>query len=172
MHTPETIIAIYALNYIGAIANMVYMTLAENEIVETVRNTNSKLLLTLDVALDRINNLRNMLNIPIIVLGVSNSMPAFMKAAYRMKAKPKKHTFLTWKAFCEKSKSEDAAMSDDETAPSVIVYTSGTTGDPKGVVLSGCRLNAVANQLKRSYGDKKTAGICLNGFTTIYCVWN
>lgn len=37
LNTPETIYCIYALNYIGAVANMVYMTLSEEEIVETVK---------------------------------------------------------------------------------------------------------------------------------------
>ena len=49
MHTPETLASIYALNLIGAVANMVYMTLSENEIVENLNNTDSKLLLVLDV---------------------------------------------------------------------------------------------------------------------------
>ena len=43
MHTPETIYALYALNYIGAVANMVYMTLSPKEILQTINNTGSKL---------------------------------------------------------------------------------------------------------------------------------
>ena len=41
MHTPETIYAVYALNYIGAVANMVYLTLAEKEIADLLEKTNS-----------------------------------------------------------------------------------------------------------------------------------
>ena len=56
LNTPETIYCIYALNYIGAVANMVYMTLSEEEIVETVRNTDSKMFIFLDVAAEKVRN--------------------------------------------------------------------------------------------------------------------
>lgn len=53
MHTPEAIITMYALNYIGAIANMVYMTLSEKEVVEIIHNTNSKVFFALDIVIDK-----------------------------------------------------------------------------------------------------------------------
>ena len=42
MHTPETIYIIYGLNKIGAVANMVYLTLSANEIIENIKSTDSK----------------------------------------------------------------------------------------------------------------------------------
>ena len=154
MQTPETIIAIYALNRIGAVANLVYMTLSEKEIVETLHNTNSKALLVLDAALGMINKIKDELNVPVIVLGVADSMPLYLKMGYHLKVKAVKHVFLTWKILLEKTTNEHFASTDMD-APALIVYTSGTTGNPKGVLLSGNRLNAIAQQLKTSYGDKK-----------------
>ena len=58
MHTPEAICAMYALNYIGAVANMVYMTLSEKEILHTIENTQSKLFLVLDAALEKAESLK------------------------------------------------------------------------------------------------------------------
>ena len=146
MHTPETIFCIYALNYIGAVANMVYMTLAENEIVETVENTESKLFLVLDAALDRVLAIKDKICAPVIVLGVADSMPPHMKLGYRLKAKPKKHEFLTWTSFTER-RSSVPPMATDSTAPAVIVYTSGTTGDSKGVLLNSISFNVIAAQV-------------------------
>ena len=49
MHTPETIYMIYALNKIGAVANMVYLTLSASEIIEIIKNTDSKVFIYLAI---------------------------------------------------------------------------------------------------------------------------
>lgn len=149
MHTPETIYAIYGLNYIGAAANMVYMTLAEQEILHTIENTESKLFMVLDAALEKVEAIKSKLRLPVVVLGVADSMPPHIKLGYRLKVKPKKHTFMTWRGFLKQDVHE-SPMSTNRTAPAVIVYTSGTTGEPKGVLLSNDGLNAVVSQLKRT----------------------
>ena len=145
MHTPETIYAIYGLNYLGAVANMVYMTLSEGEIIRTIENTRSKMFLVLDAVLDRIAKIQDSLLCPVVVLAVLDSMPPLFKLGLRLKAKPQKHSFLTWKAFLANA-GESAPMATDHQAPAVIVYTSGTTGEPKGVVLSNDNLNSVVLQ--------------------------
>ena len=145
MHTPETIFAMYGLNYIGAVANMVYLTLSTEEIVHTVATTEPKLLLVLNSALEKVEAIKGSIPCPIVVLSIPDSLPAHMKLGYYLKAKPKKHSFLTWKHFLAKA-TKLAPMSTDHAAPAVIVYTSGTTGEPKGVVLSSDNINALAFQ--------------------------
>ena len=75
MHTPETIYIIYGLNRIGAVANMVYLTLSENEIVENIKSTNSKAFIYLDLIEEKIQRIKEQIsNIEVISLNVSDSM--------------------------------------------------------------------------------------------------
>ena len=160
MHTPETVYAIYALNYIGAVANLVYMTLSENEILHTVENTDSKMFLFLDAAADRVAHIRSEIKVPVVMLSVADSMPKITGMFYRLKSRNFVENTISFREFLEKGK--DSGLPPASTAHekmAVIVYTSGTTGEPKGVMLNSDGLNSIVSQLiqtDRCYqrGDK------------------
>ena len=79
--TPETIYCIYALNYIGAVANMGYLSLSEDEIVQMVEKTKSKAVIVLDVAAEKVMHVQKRLTSELtIILPVESSMPWLMKA--------------------------------------------------------------------------------------------
>ena len=127
LHTPETIVCIYALNYIGAIANMVYLTLSEKEILQTLETTKSRMLFVLDLAVDLVSKIKDSIFVPVVVLGIADSFPLHMKWGYRLKSKPSKHGFMTIHEFFSNG-IEPAPMDSDHAARAIIVYTSGTTG--------------------------------------------
>lgn len=146
MHTPETIYLIYALNYMGVVANMVYMTLAENEIVRTIQHTESKLFFVLEPALERVVAVQDKINIPIIVLPIAESMPFYLKVLVSIRNQ-KKTGFKRFKEFFLCGQNEETPIyANDPDAVAAIVYTSGTTGEPKGVMLTNNGLNALVYQ--------------------------
>lgn len=148
MQTPETIYLIYGLNYIGAVANLIYATSTAEDIISKVELTSSKALFVLDAVIEQIDKANDNLKIPVVVLKVSDSMPSVMKLLYKIK-NPSKPSYITYKEFLKNAKT--VIESQDCEAPAIIVYTSGTTGKPKGVVLSNNALNA--HSFQEMYGE-------------------
>ena len=56
-NTPEAVIMLYAVSKIGAIANMIHPLSSETEIRDTLKETNSVLLLSINIAYSKINNM-------------------------------------------------------------------------------------------------------------------
>ena len=56
-NTPEAVIAFYALNKIGAVSNMVHPLSAQNEIKNFVNEVESKVIVTIDIACNKILNI-------------------------------------------------------------------------------------------------------------------
>lgn len=153
-NTPEAIIAFYAINKIGAVANMIHPLSAENEIKYFLNISKSKYVIAIDIAFNKINHIANDTNLKkCIVVSAKNSMPMYLKIGYQLtkgrKIKLEKGELsLSWNDFIklgeDYNKKIKSDFKGDDTA--AILYSGGTTGYPKGIELTNLNFNALAIQ--------------------------
>ena len=155
-NTPEGVTCLYALNKIGAVANMIDLTTNNQNILERINRTESQYLIMVDFLADKINEIKNDSSLKTIVsVSPTNSLPKIVNLLIKIKSKQllrKSNDFLTWKSFVALGKRKGnivKALYEDNT-PALIVYTGGTTGVPKGAVLSNAGINATIYQLKHT----------------------
>ena len=161
-NTPEAIIAFYAINKIGAISNLIHPLSGENEIKHFINKTNSKYIVSIDVACDKIENILENTKIKnIIVVSAADSMPRYLSVAYKTMNIYKqamgilnkfigknKDKMIKWGDFIKLGKNYTKEIDDDFKGKDIatILYSGGTSGEPKGVELTNLNLNALAMQ--------------------------
>lgn len=147
--TPETIASLYALNKLGAAVNTIDPRMDTRSISRMIRSSGSKLLLAVDVAFSKVYDVMEEIAVDkIIVVSPASSLGFVKKFLYRksihMMKIPYGDKVVSWKDFLRDGESvsaEEAPYVGD--APVAITYTGGTTGFPKGVVLTNDSMNAV-----------------------------
>ncbi len=152
-NTPEAVIAFYALNKIGAIANMIHPLSAENEIKYFLNLTDSRFIIAVDLAYNKICNIYKDTKLKkCILVSVKDSMPAFLGIMYRLtKGRRTKvvnnDNFINWKQFKKLGVNYKGSFGVfDGSRTAAILYSGGTTGEPKGIELTNLNFNALAMQ--------------------------
>ena len=153
-NTPEAITSFYALNKIGAIANMIHPLSAEDEIKHFVNTSKSKYIITIDIAFNKINHIFDETKLKnVIVVSVKDSMPLHMKFLYQItkgrKVKLEENDkIIYWKKFIRLGRNYDKKIKSGFKGSNVaaILYSGGTTGYPKGIELTNLNFNALAMQ--------------------------
>ena len=152
--TPETVFAFYGLNRIGAVANMVDPRTSVDGIREYLSEVNAKYVLTIDVAYPKIEKAVIGSAVQRIIItspadSLSRPKKTLYKVANRIKgAVPKQSNIcLRWNDFIQNGENSSAKyIPYQKNTCCVIVHTGGTTGTPKGVMLSNDNVNALVLQ--------------------------
>lgn len=161
-NTPEALISFYAVNKIGAIANMVHPLSGEKEIKEYLISTHSVMLIMIDICYDKVKNIIKETDVyKTIVTSAKDSMNFLLSFGYQITQgykvkKPKRsEDYVYWKDFIKKgiSYANDYKIDSKKDTPAVILHSGGTTGNPKGIVLSNGNFNALAQQAKIVFHD-------------------
>ena len=151
-NTPEAIYTFYAINEIGAVANMVHPLSSEKEIEDYLNQAESRIILCIDISYRKVEAIvKNTKVEQIIVVSATRSMDFLVRAIYKITKGRKNHInksqhVITWDKFLSKASkfigNPHARVNSDDTA--VIMYSGGTTGKPKGIMLSNLNFNAQA----------------------------
>lgn len=154
-NTPSAVIMFYAVNMVGAIASMVHPLSAENEIENYLNQSESTILFVLDLCYSKVRNIIDTTKVrKVIVTSVSDDLKNIKKLVYKYNSRGKvpaielNDDIMTWREFLNYGYDYQGEVISLQKAtdPAVILYSGGTSGAPKGILLSNLNFNALAYQ--------------------------
>lgn len=152
--TPEIIYAFYAADLIGATLNLVDPRYSVEGIHDYIAEVDSHLLICLNVTYDRCVQAAKRTHVErILVVSPADSLSLPMAMGYKLKNPDKNHyssNVIHWKDFIAGGQGQSTAADpvDPMDHACVVVHTGGTTGSPKGVMLTDRNFNTIAKQFK------------------------
>lgn len=153
---PQAIYMFYAVNRVGAIANMVHPLSSEKELEFYINESKSVTVVTLDQFYGKFEAIRqNTCAVNIVIASIRDALSKPVKAGYmltegrKIEKIPADAPVIRWKEFMRLGRAcfwqhQVAKKGDD---PAVILYSGGTTGTTKGILLTNLNFNALAQQI-------------------------
>lgn len=161
-NVPEAIYAFYAANRLGMTVNLIHPLSSKKNIISSIKNCNSKIVFCIDFDYEKI---KDICDSKVVVLSNKDSMPLFTKLIYSNTLKDlefykekRKDNFITWDEFNSLGKNvlevEDYPFIPNRAQ--VILSTGGTTGAPKGALLTNENFNSMPSQygVKANFSEK------------------
>lgn len=155
-NVPQAIYCLYALNHIGAIASMIHPLSAESEIEFYLRTAGSKCAITLDQFYPKFEEVMKKYPLEkLIIASAGSELGTVKKVAFSLMnlgktpKLPKNDTVMKWNEFFalgKKFKGDEPKVEKCDKDVAVILFSGGTTGTTKGIMLSNLNFNALALQ--------------------------
>lgn len=156
-NVPQAIYCLYGLNRIGAIPSMIHPLSAIDEIVFYLNEASCDMAITLDQFYEKFLEVTAKRPVKkLIIASVSDELPFIKAVAFKLLSErkfPKLHNdgcSISWKSFlklAEKPITENYVLADkDIDTESVVLFSGGTTGTTKGIMLSDRNFNSLALQ--------------------------
>ncbi len=164
-NTPEAVISIYALNRIGAVANILHPLSAQEEIMNHINRVGSKVVLCVNICTEKLSNIIDKTPVKkVVVASPGESMPSVMKVLYALKSirnfkyDKTDDRYMTWNEFASKSRkvAEYRPEGEENKKVAIILHSGGTTGTPKDIMLSNSNFNAFGIQSVLTLRDVKS----------------
>ncbi|MDD4074773.1 MAG: AMP-binding protein [Eubacteriales bacterium] len=182
---PQAIFMFYAVNLVGGIANMIHPLSSEKEIEFYLNESESVTVVTLDQFYGKIESVRqNTSIVNVVIASIRDELSEPIRSGYmltegrKIEKIPKDAPVIKWEDFMRLSRCCFWNYKVERSAndPSVILYSGGTTGTTKGILLSNLNFNALAEQIVAMNpmfrpGDKMLAAMPLfHGFGLGVCI--
>ncbi len=182
---PQAIQMFYAVNLIGGICNMIHPLSAEKEIEFYLNESESVTAITLDQFYNKFESIRhNTKVVNIVIASIKDELSKPVKAGYmltegrKIKKIPEDAPVIRWKEFLHMGRHcfYNYKVKRTGADPAVILYSGGTTGTTKGILLSNRNFNALGQQVIAAnpmfrVGDKMLAAMPLfHGFGLGVCI--
>ena len=182
---PQIVYILYAVNMVGAIACMVHPLSSEKEMEFYINETKSVLVVTLDQFYDKIEAIRhNTSIINIVVASIKDELGLVVKAGYylteghKLAKIPSDAPVISWDEFVKigHACSFDFKVHKGYDDPAVVLFSGGTTGTSKGILLTNGAFNSVGKMIVATNpmfrpGDKMLAAMPLfHGFGLGVCI--
>ena len=182
---PQATYMFYAVNLVGGICNMIHPLSAEKEIEFYLNESKSVTVITLDQFYNKFEAVRQNTGVVNIILArVKDALSKPVKAGYmltegrKIQKIPDDAPVIRWKDFLRLGRAcfWNYKVERKASDPAVILYSGGTTGKTKGILLSNLNFNALGRQVIAANpmfrpGDKMLAAMPLfHGFGLGVCV--
>ena len=184
-NAPQAVIMFYAVNKVGAVANMVHPLSSEKEIEFYLKESASAVCITLDRFYGKFENIRG--NVPLrslILTSIKDVLSPVKRKGYylaagrKIKKVPANAEIVWWEKFLRDGADYHGPYHVVRKAedPAVILYSGGTTGTTKGILLSNMNFNALSQQIIATNpmfkpGDKMLAVMPIfHGFGLGVCI--
>ena len=145
-NTPEAYYVIYGAAKIGAVVDLIDPLTNAELLAKYCNNANSKMFITLDIMSENaIKNLKRCGYSTVVTVSPTESLPIPNETEKMIRFNDK---VISWGTFLEKGKENSIeTIPYEKDLPFAILHTGGTSGVPKGVLLSHDNLNAQTLQV-------------------------